>query len=431
MGKTHGGKRRLFYGYTVLIIVWISYFLVMGFPTYGGSVLNSFRVTECGYKASVLGAAVALNTLMQGLCGPFVGRWAKRGIRAPYLIGTVIVIALAFVLGTIPGNQASFIFLFGICMGIGMGFAGILTAQCAVNNWFYKKKSFAMAVTLSAGAVGGFIAPQTVRKVAATGGWQSGWLMIAGICVVSLVLILVFLKNQPSDVGQYPDGADQDVEKESGKTASISFGQALRERSIYLILLNYAARTALYYAFTGHSILYITANGFDYAGAVTVISILSVTSLAGRLLAGVIPERWIPPKYLLGLATLIMTGGVFVISTMAGMLIIYAGTALFGLGFGITHVIQPIVEARLYGSENFSVIHGSIQPVNYVIGAFGPFLVGVFADRSGSYAVPFLVLGVMNLIGGICAFLIRNPDQGRTKVESISANAKEMRKEAL
>lgn len=411
---------RFFYGYIVLAAVWIIYFCNMGFSTYGAPAINPVMVSELGLNSGILGVAISLCTLMQGVAGPITGRWISRsGVRAPYLVGTLLILSATVILGLFVKTQVGFVLTYGLLMGFGMGFGGILTAQSAVNNWFNKKKSFAMSMVLSAGAIGGFIAPQVIKGIVTDKGWNFGWLFVAGTCCISLVLVLFVLKDSPADIGQYPDGDAQGaVEKPVAAKPTLTFSDACQDKAIYGIIINYVTRTALYYSFTGHIIMYLTSFQVEYSAAVYVLSILSVTSLIGRLLIGVIPERFLKPSTALGLGSIMMAGGMFVVNTLASVSVIYLGAIVFGFGFGISHVALPLVVSRFYGAENFALINGSMTPINYVIGALGPLVVGIFAEKVGSYAIPFQLLSILALAGGILTLAIRQPDLAKLRRRS-------------
>ena len=242
-------EKRLFYGYIILAAVWIIYLCGMGFTTYGAPAINSVMAGDLNFNSSVLGVAVALCTLMQGVAGPITGQWiSRKGIRAPYLVGTALILFATISLGTFVQNETAFVLIYGVIMGLGMGLGGILTAQSTVNNWFNKKKSFAMSLVLSAGAIGGFIAPQIIEEIISARNWKYGWLFLAGTCTLALVLILTLLKNSPADIGQYPDGEKQDSCKPQKPVPTLSFLDVCRDEVIYAVVINYVTRTALYYA---------------------------------------------------------------------------------------------------------------------------------------------------------------------------------------
>ena len=43
-------EKKRFYGWTIVVSLWIIYFLNVGFPMYGGQTVNTFMADEMGFK---------------------------------------------------------------------------------------------------------------------------------------------------------------------------------------------------------------------------------------------------------------------------------------------------------------------------------------------------------------------------------------------
>ena len=81
-----------------------------------------------------------------------------------------------------------------------------------------------------------------------------------------------------------------------------------------------------------------------------------------------------------------------------------------GLGLGAGFVGMPLCISHFFGSNNFSIINGTISPINYIIGASGPLLVSILATYTGSYGVAVSILSVIAIFGGIVLLRIKQPD---------------------
>lgn len=392
-----------FYGYVILATVWLLYFSVIGMILYGASVVNAQMQLVLGFDEQYVGLASTACTIISGVMGPAVG-WiiSKRGVRLPYLIGSAMVAVASFLLALLPQTQVSFLLLYGVVIGSGIGFAGIMTAQSAVNDWFDKKKSMAMAVALTAGAAGGFLAPQVVSRLLSAGDWTWGWLFIGGMSVLSFALSALLLVNRPADIGEVPDGLHgaPPPEKAPERPDGFTFRSVLKGPEFYMVLFSYAARTALYYAFMAYVIIFLRGEGMSAAFGAGLLSLISVSSLVGRLLAGAVPERLVPANRSLGLGNVVMGAGTLLVTAAHSQGAILLGGVGFGLGIGVATVALPIVVSRLYGAGHFSVVNGNLSLLNYLFGAGGPAVVGGVAGLLGGYRLPFAAAAVLVVVSG-------------------------------
>ena len=411
-------KVGFFYGYVILGVVWLIYFANVGFFLYGTSAITAKMVADSVIGPTTVGIAVGLWTVMQGVCGPLVGRMiARRGVRLPFISGNALLAAATLLIGLLPASPILFVFLYGGLVGTGMGVAGILTCQSAVNEWFDRRKPPAMAVALSSGAIGGFVLPLVIRGAIALGGWRYGWFFVSAGCAVLTLVSYTLLVDRPSDIDEVPDGV-RFCASAAGRQSMPTAVSALPDmRKVWhtsgflAILLNYSTRTALYYSFSGHMAIYLISQKVDYTAAVFVMSLVAISSLAARLATGVLADRLIASNVLLGFGNMLMAAGTVIVAFVPSIGVIFAGAVVFGIGGGFVNVALPLTIAGFYGSSNFAVINGWITPVNYVFGALGPLVTGYMAVYAGGYFLPFVVIAALAFTGGVAAAVVKRPQE--------------------
>ena len=414
MGK--GKQSKFFYGYIVLAAIWVIYFFNVATPLYGVSAINANMVAATGFDAAVVGTAVSISTAMQGVTSPVVGTLvAKKGVRLPLIIGSVLLVISGFCLAFLPVTPAGFILFYGVMVGAGMGFAGILTTQCTVNEWFAQKKAMAIALAVSAGGVGGFVLPLVCQAISDVR-WNLGWLFIGATCCISVILSVFVMKNRPADVGEVPDGRAY-AEKHAAVHGTAeagpvySLGKVFRTSAIWLVVVGSALRNVLYYATVGHIVLYLVGNGIPNVQAVATISVMSMASLIGRFVAGFITGKVLSARMEGVLSNLFCTAAiVLLVFCGQSLLLMNLGGALMGLGLGMGYISQPLVTTECYGKENFSAISGWTSILSYVAAAVGPLVAGLAAKATGSYVTIYLVFGALCAVGGLIMLGIRKPD---------------------
>lgn len=406
----------MFYGYIMIVVLWLTYFVNLTMFLYGASVLNSKMIAAAGLNSSIVGIAVSLCTAMQGVSGPILGMLIiKKGVRVPMIIGTALLLSGAFLIAFLTKNEIFFVVFYGLIVGTGMGFSGILATQSAVNCWFHEKKAMAMALVLSAGGIGGFIAPLILNAVAERYSWQAGWVLIGVLSCASLAICLLFVVSRPADLGDVPDGKNRKPGTGNGQEGlhresfAMPMQKVYRSPAFYGTMICTATRNVLYYSITGHLVIYLVKTGIHSGAAALCISIISISSLIGRLGVGFISESVLKPRTNATISNLLMGIGALIINTMPPVGAIYVCAALIGLGLGMGYIATPMVIARYFGSENFPMISGITTPVNFIFGGVGPLAAGFLATATGSYALAFAALSIVSITGGLIFFAIKPP----------------------
>ncbi|MGI6424672.1 MAG: MFS transporter [Tepidanaerobacteraceae bacterium] len=323
-------------------------------------------------------------------------------------MGSLILAISSILIAKYTVNENHFILFFGILVGAGMGLAGILTSQSAVNIWFDRHKAMAMAITLSAGGIGGFIAPQILGYILSLGSWEIGWYFICVMCTISLLLSIFVIINKPEDIGEVPDGRQNGAinnyeQINNTNTTPDILNKILRTQTVYLLIYCIVTRSTLYYTCIGHVVIYLVSNGIKYDDAALVISIISASSLIGRFATGFVADRKLKSNTMLALSNIIMAMGMILFRNLSSVVIIYFSAFVFGFGVGLGQVSQPLAISNYYGSNNFPVINGIIHPINYILSAIGPLTAGVMATTH-SYNTIFLILSLLSFSGGLVMF---------------------------
>jgi len=76
-----------------------------------------------------------------------------------------------------------------------------------------RSASRALSITLSANGVGGLVSAPLLNHAAATGGWRSGWAIIAVLSALVAIAAVLVIRDSPDAVGQAPDGPALQVRK--------------------------------------------------------------------------------------------------------------------------------------------------------------------------------------------------------------------------
>jgi MFS family permease len=406
-------NKQAFYGWKLVGALWFLDFLNMGFPLYGGAVINTYMLKEMPMSRSTFGLGFTLLNLFVGLPAIIVAASIlKWGIRKTFGIGSAVILSGALWLALIASRPWQYVVGFGVLIGTGISFGTIVPVSTAVTRWFRRYRGRAMAVALSASGFAGFVgAPLTNRILAANGGnWRQAWEVVAGVAILSAVFAFLFAKESPEALGQVVDGK---AEPENSGAVCVTNSlttkfpwtprQAYATRSYWLIVLGGVACQFPFFFFTAHWLLHLKGAGVAAADGAWAMGLFSIGAVAGRLIGGWLMDRLTARfAFMMGLCCYFF-GSVLAISVNFHALIIaYVAAILYGTGFGWTFVCLNTSTAHFYGPSAFPKLNGLALLLTAVFCSPAGFIGGKLFDVYGNYTLAF-ELNMVVAAGGIVA----------------------------
>src|SRR6266852_3985979 len=86
-------KSQSFYGWKLVAVLWVLDFLNMGFPLYGGAVINTYMLKQIAMERSTYGLGFTLLNLFIGLPSTLVAAVIlKRGVKTAFGIGSALIL---------------------------------------------------------------------------------------------------------------------------------------------------------------------------------------------------------------------------------------------------------------------------------------------------------------------------------------------------
>jgi len=410
-----------FYGWRLISVLWLIYFINIGFVFYGSSVVNTFMVLEMGFDRKTLGGGFALFHYMSGLSAPLAAFIINRkGIRTVLTLGSLLLMTGAVLMATAVSSPLTFFLVYGPVMGMGLGLGSVLAVQTGATLWFERKRALAMSVVLTASGIGAVVAAPSLGLLIATlsGNWRIAWLIVAALCLVSACVSILFVRNRPSDLGQVPDGGAPDIAGEQlgtpprpvvHRTARIwTRNEALKTPALWLIFAGIVGYFVPFMFCVTHGIIHLMDNGLSQATASLSLGLLTLFSIVGRLLGGFFGDR-VEPRLLGGASLLLLLVGVLACMIAHDTLFMVIYALCMGIGFGCAFVIMPTLIGNYYGAAAFASIVGILAPLYTLFSASSPFVGGIIYDVSGSYQAAFIFVAVFCIAGSCAIFCAREP----------------------
>ena len=405
--------RRRFYGIPLAVTCWVLYgFSVAPFYSWGFFVPELMKDLDLSrtQAANVFGLYSFVGAGIAPVVGMTLGRF---GIRWTMTVGSIAA-AAAFTLLSRADSLLDLYLAFAFMVPVTHAFATLLPVQTLASNWFLKYRALALGVILTAGGVIGPLWLQLDAWLLENHSWRTGWVLIAGLCVILAAISALLVRDRPEDIGQLQDGAasEEELRRTAAKLgADVGAGwtaaEALRTPQFYLMVLCGLGYAVPWYVLTAHGRLHLQDLGMSTQVAASILGVSVLVSTLGRL-GGFLADI-IKPTIALGLALVVEAAGSALLLIARTQPLAYAAVILIGIGFGLSYISIAAAFSSFFGRKAFATTTGTRFLIGGVFNAAMPPLAGLAYERTGSYAPAFVALVVFGLVGALVAFTIRPP----------------------
>ncbi|MBG94084.1 MAG: hypothetical protein CL793_02270 [Chloroflexi bacterium] len=406
-------KPKLFYGWIVVLSSSLMFLFGAGVFFYGfGTFFNPIR-EEFGWSSAITAGAFTLYRLEGGIAAPVVGFGVERyGPRRLMIIGILIMGAGFLMMSTT--NSVLFFYVTFLVTSLGFSAAVGIVGQTAVSNWFIKKRSQALGLTMAGAGLAGVIAP-LLQYLISQHGWRAA-LVIIGLMVWAILLPLAGLvRGYPEEYGLFPDGIEptdttsnlnpSDKESQEIIEINVPWRLALKTRTFWLLALTSGISNLATSGITVLVIPHLENVGIQPSTAALAITFITVVSVIGRLGGGWIGDHF-DKRHILAIGLILQAIGTLVLARVTTTWMILPFILFYAPGYGTTIPVRPAIAAEAFGRASFGSIQGLLQGVMTFISVPGPLLGGLIFDITGSYSLGFLIFGVATLAIAPTALLI-------------------------
>ena len=299
----------------------------------------------------------------------------------------------------------------------GGAFGGFMPFIAAINNWFRRNRSKAMAFGMLGISLGGFIAPLIGLSIDL---W--GWRLVARGFGIAIALLAIpvgrLIRNRPEDYGLLPDGDRiEDIDPDEigqHEEASSSVKNALKTRGFWLISICHGLSAMSPVTLSIHLVPALSDAGWSLAAAGWALLVQSIATGIFQMFGGILGDK-VRKEPAIFVCIAIQATGVFILAlgvTSQTTATILLGVALYGGGLGSRVPLITAIRGDYFGRNSFGTIMGVSQiPMNIIM--FGaPWATGWLFEVFKSYTVPFMALSAFNLFGGFIMLFSKHPDLG-------------------
>ena len=379
-----------YYGW---VIVGLTFFTM----AIGGSIVGTFPVfyvaflDEFGWSradtALAFSFSMATFAISAGVIGAMVDRWGPRVI----IPTGITILGVGLVLMSMVSSLPTLYFFYGGIVALGVTMFGFIPTSTVVSQWFVRRRSVAMGISLSGRSCGGIVMVPFSAYLIATFGWRAAYVLLAIGIIVLLVPLNVFLHRRRTDVTEPRRGDDLG--------SSWTLKEALSDSVFWLLFLAGIFNGVGFSVVGVHQAAHMVDVGMSTMKAASLIGGLAVIRALGGILGGWVGDR-IGRTRTFYLLSVIAMSGVFLLMNLSEhrVWLGYAYVLVYGIGAGARGAIFVSIKADIFAGNNFGRILGFSQMGGGLASAVGPWLAGYFFDLWRSYYWAFiLVLAVQVL----------------------------------
>lgn len=380
-------KKQFNYGY-IIVAAAVMILIVAYGNFYSYSVFFNSLSSEFNWAKGTTSGVFSIAVLISGVISIFAGRMSDR--LGPMIVSIIcgISLGLGFILMSQVRSPWQVYLVYGTLIAIGAG--GFYTSLAStVARWFTAKRGMMTGIISAGLGIGSVIFAPVIGQLIRVYDWRRAYITIGTIVLVVVVAAAPLLRRRPPRL-KPSDNIRQDTgEIHLPNVRELSFKQAIRTGQYWIsaliyFLIGYAQLTVLVHI-VPQARLYI-----DPISAAGIISVIGASGIFGRLIIGALSDR-------IRVKLLLVFIFVFLMSALIGLefaqkiwAFILAGI-LFGLSYGGSSTVAPLLTAELFGLRSMGGLFGSLLFSVCLGGSIGPVLSGILVDITDSYRLAILI----------------------------------------
>ena len=414
---------KIFYGWWMVAITSAMSFFASGIFFRGFTVFVPAIRDSLGISQAQTNLIFSLARAEGGLEGPVAGwlidRFGNRNLLIPALLWAVVGY---FMLSQFVSSLLSFALIYLLVVSLGNSIAFQHATFAGLNQWFNRRRSFAISMLAAVSSLGGLILLPSMNWIIVHGGWQRAALVSGIAYLVFLLPLTFFFRNRPEDMGLLPDGdtrppvaarSARDTSTYDREVRDYTVREALHTPAYWMLMLGTGLRQAATLGILVSIIPILETKGVGRQDAANLVGLMSGINFFSRLFLGYFGDRW--PKSLLLSGTLAMEAlGLLCLFfgswDSLGIMLILLFILFQGMGDGAGVIVWAAM-GEYYGRDRFATLRGYITFSHSWALVASPVFAGWVFDTFGNYDWAIAPAGIFAGMASVCFLLIQKPPQ--------------------
>jgi MFS family permease len=402
-------ESKFFYGWTIVAVGFLAH-IAAAFSI--SSTLSVFLIplsNDLGVSRGVFSLIRSGEILIGAVAAPLVGTLLDRHGGRWLMAAGGLVSGAGFLLLGQARDFSQFLLFRWLLVSPGDALMGGMVVNVSISRWFVRMRGRALALAGMGHGLAKVGMPLLAASLIVHAGWRSAW-VVFGLITLGLVVgpSLLFMRRRPEDMGLLPDGSARD-QHDSGAPANGAGPARARRRAIADVAWSRreALRTPAFWLIVT-TFGFVSDQGHPAMVAALVMSIIAFMQFSTPIVWGLFAERSDIGKLIMA-KFLIQAAGILLALSTPGILALYAGFFLYGIGMGGTSILAEMIWANYFGRISLGKIRGMGSLLTHAFSAGGPPFFGFLFDFTRSYFLSFSIFIGLLFASAFLSLFLRPP----------------------
>ncbi len=357
--------------------------------------------TEFGWDFTEIAAGITVFGVVAALFAPVFGGLSDRfGVR-PVILWSLLLFGIGF--GSfyfLPQSKAGYLAAWAVVGAIGIGSTPVTWSR-AISLWFNRHRGLALGIMLLGTSLAAMVVPQIAQKAISTGGWRMAFPVVA-LLPIFIALPLAWLWFREPRPEERPTG----VSAEGGALLGMTLKQAVNGYRFWILLASILLTAVAYGGAHIHIAQIVGLHGFSGEVAASILGVVAIGILVGRLLVGFLFDRFWAPGIAFPALLLPAIACWLLMGTGASMTHVIIGAFLLGFAAGTESDIIAFLASKYFGVAHYGRIYGMLYMPFAIGAAISPMIYSKVRDTTGNYDLMLIAAMVMFAAGGALLLLL-------------------------
>ena len=406
-GATVDRPRGWYHGWNVVLATILSQVAANGLGINAISLFLHDWVRELHSPASQLLLAIPPLGAVVALCSPLMGSLADRyPARRLFGLGITGIGLFSLAMSAVTATWQIWL-LYATLFPVSITLCTAIVSNALVSRWFSRRVGLALGISAIGVGMSGVILPPLITLVMPLIGWRSVWRIAGAVTLLVILPLVVWIVRDRPRGGE---GGTEIAAPTADSTAGRHGGSELRWADIltrvnfWLLVACFVPILSLYFGAQQNLAPIAASHGFDAHTAGLLLAVFALLHVIATPVLGYLSDR-IGNRVLLVMLALSAALGAGLVGYGDGLAALFVGVALIGLSGGLWNVAAAAIVLE-FGAEGTGRAFGALMlclPINAAAAA----VIARTQESTGSYGPALLGLGLLCLLGSLCALRMR------------------------
>jgi predicted MFS family arabinose efflux permease len=370
-------------GWRIVAVCFLLAIFGWGLGFYGQSVYVAELHRLRGWPASLISSGTTFFYLFGAALVVFVAEAIRSfGPRNCLIAGTFAMAAAGVAIGQV--REPWQLYLANALLAFGWAGTSLGIITNTIGLWFDTRRGMAISLALNGASFGGIVGVPLLVAGIGYFGFSGAMTVAAIVMVVVMVPVILIFVGRPPVLAHTAAAAQADAPSPTQVRA-----KAFRDIAFLSVSIAFALVLFAQVGFIVHLIAFLDGV-IGRERAAVAVALLTAMAMVGRVLFSFVIDR-MNQRLASCLSFVSQAMALLIVINVRNDIALIAACALFGFSVGNLITLPALIVQREFDPRSFGVLVSLITAINQITYAFGPGVIGLLRDISGSYALPFYV----------------------------------------